>query len=69
MKHGIFNNYKPLYCVLLGVIAPIGVIAQNTITIQGTVKDNTGIPVIGANLIQKGTTNGVITDFDGNFQV
>ena len=69
MKHGIFNNYKPLYCVLLSVIAPIGVIAQNTITIQGTVKDNTGIPVIGANIIQKGTTNGVITDFDGNFQV
>ena len=69
MKHGLFNNYKTLYCVLLSVIAPIGVIAQNNITIQGTVKDNTGLPVIGANVVQKGTTNGVITDFDGNFHV
>ena len=44
-------------------------IAQNNITKQGTVKDNTGLPVIGANVVQKGTTNGVITDFDGNFHV
>ena len=35
--------------------------------VTGTVVDEAGIPVIGANVIQKGTTNGVITDLDGNF--
>lgn len=35
--------------------------------ISGTVIDETGFPVIGANVVQKGTTNGVITDIDGRF--
>jgi hypothetical protein len=29
------------------------------------VKDKTGEPVIGASVVEKGTTNGTITDFDG----
>ena len=37
--------------------------------VTGTVVDEAGIPVIGANVIQKGTTNGVITDLDGNFSL
>lgn len=37
------------------------------ITVKGVVKDKTGEPVIGANVIVKGTTNGTITDFDGVF--
>lgn len=40
---------------------------QNGRTITGTVVDNTGEPIIGANVIEKGTTNGVITDIDGRF--
>ena len=36
-------------------------------TIKGVVVDAAGEPVIGANVIVKGTTNGVITDIDGNF--
>ena len=39
------------------------------ITVKGVVKDKTGEPVIGANVIVKGTTNGCITDFDGNFSL
>jgi len=39
---------------------------QQTKKIKGTVTDAMG-PVIGANVLEKGTTNGVITDFDGNF--
>ncbi|MEG1378405.1 MAG: TonB-dependent receptor [Bacteroidales bacterium] len=69
MKHGIFTDSKTLFCVLLSIIAPFGVMAQQVISVKGTVKDATGIPVIGANVIQKGTTNGVISDFDGNFQL
>ena len=35
--------------------------------IRGTVTDMNGEPIIGASVIEKGTTNGVITDLDGNF--
>lgn len=37
------------------------------ITIKGQVIDNLGEPVIGANIIEEGTSNGVITDIDGNY--
>jgi TonB-linked SusC/RagA family outer membrane protein len=40
---------------------------QNKKQITGTVTDERGDPVIGANVIEKGTTNGVITDIDGKF--
>lgn len=39
---------------------------QGNLTIKGTISDKTG-PIIGANVIIKGTTNGVITDLDGKF--
>ena len=42
-------------------------IVQQSITVKGVVKDKTGEPIIGANVLEKGTTNGIITDFDGNF--
>lgn len=42
---------------------------QANIKITGRVKDNNGEPVIGANVSVKGTTNGTITDVDGNFSL
>ena len=44
-------------------------VMQQTKRITGTVKDATGMDVIGANVIVKGTTNGVITDLDGKFSL
>ncbi len=38
-------------------------------TISGHVKDDTGEGVIGASVMVKGTSNGTVTDFDGNFQL
>lgn len=38
-------------------------------TVKGTVVDATGEPIIGANIMVKGTTNGCITDIDGNFSL
>ncbi|KAA6326739.1 TonB-dependent receptor SusC [termite gut metagenome] len=35
--------------------------------VMGTITDPNGEPIIGANVVEKGTANGVITDFDGNF--
>ncbi|WP_242204264.1 SusC/RagA family TonB-linked outer membrane protein [Aestuariivivens insulae] len=37
--------------------------------VTGTIKDETGMPLLGANIIEKGTTNGVQTDFDGGFTI
>lgn len=45
----------------------VSAVTQQTKKITGVVVDETGFPVIGANIIEKGTTNGVITDLDGNF--
>lgn len=42
---------------------------QDKVTVSGTVKDPLGEPIIGANIIEKGTTNGNISDFDGNFSL
>ncbi|MDR0430961.1 MAG: TonB-dependent receptor [Tannerellaceae bacterium] len=42
---------------------------SNGIRISGTVIDADGIPVIGANVVEKGTVNGTITDTDGSFSL
>ena len=63
------SKMKSMRYVLLFFAAMISlsVSAQN-VTVKGTVKDNTGETVIGASVVEKGnTTNGVITDLDGNF--
>lgn len=40
---------------------------QQVKKVTGTVLDSNGEPVIGANVVERGTTNGTITDLDGNF--
>lgn len=50
-----------------GGITNTQITQQTTKTIKGTVTDKTGEPVIGANIVVKGTTNGTITDIDGNY--
>jgi hypothetical protein len=37
--------------------------------ITGTVADQMGEPIIGATVMEKGTSNGTVTDFDGNFKL
>ena len=44
-------------------------VMQQTKKLTGTVVDQTGASVIGANVIVKGTTNGTITDIDGKFEL
>ena len=68
------NNFQPVQitrfvlslCCLL--CFSVHLFAQQ-ITVSGNVKDSSGEPVIGASVLVKGTTNGVITDFDGNFSI
>ena len=54
--------------LLLGLFVSVGAFAQK-ISVTGVVKDQTGMPIIGGNVLVKGTTTGVITDIDGKFTV
>jgi len=44
-------------------------LSEQDFTINGTVTDPDGVPLIGANIIEIGTTNGTQSDFDGNFSL
>ena len=44
-------------------------VVQQSSAINGVVVDEAGEPIIGANILQKGTTNGPIPDFDGKFSL
>ena len=52
---------------MLGLFLSVSAFAQSTIT--GQVKDATGEPVIGASVLINGTSNGTVTDLDGNFSI
>ena len=56
-----------LISILLGLFVTQS-FAQN-VTITGVVKDQSGEPLIGVNVMEKGTTNGSITDVDGKYSV
>lgn len=68
MSNKMKNMRAALLFFIVAVIS-LGVSAQN-VTVKGTVKDKTGETVIGASVVEKGnTTNGTITDIDGNYSL
>lgn len=60
---------RTLYCMplLFFFLAVLGIQAQKTIT--GTLTDSENLPLSGVNIIVKGTSTGVVSDFDGNYSV
>lgn len=66
MKCLVFRFRQAVLAACL-ILVPTFALAQNPIT--GTVVDESGLAVIGAGVIQKGTTNGVATDIDGRFTI
>ena len=63
---GVFKYFLLFYFLLL---FDVGVYAQGTITIQGTVTDQSKEPLIGVSISEKGTTNGAITNLDGAYSI
>ena len=51
------------------VLTYFSVAAQDGFAVSGTVLDDDGVPLPGASVIEKGTTNGVSTNFDGNYTI
>jgi len=61
LKHGTLKTMFFVFFMLCSTV----MLAQNKVS--GTVVDATGEPLIGVSVLEEGTTNGGITDFDGNF--
>ena len=55
--------------IVLSALNLLSSTQQNTRKITGTIKDQNGEPVIGANIVEKGTTNGTITDVEGQYSL
>ncbi len=66
MNNNIFHKFFLTFSLM---ILCIGASAQDKITVNGQVVDAAGETIIGASVMEVGTTNGVITDFDGNFTI
>lgn len=78
MRKNVLLRYSLLLCCVSFQLTASSLDVQNIEThrelqeqkkkrITGSVLDDTGEPVIGANVVEKGTTNGIITDIDGKF--
>ena len=57
---------KNLLLLMLALLLPAFMYGQEQ-TVSGTVLDTYNMGVPGASIVEKGTTNGTITDFDGNY--
>lgn len=55
------------FCILF--ITSAGAFAQGNITVSGNIVDDTGLPIPGTTVSEKGTKNAVSSDFDGNYKI
>ncbi|MFT5738316.1 MAG: TonB-dependent SusC/RagA subfamily outer membrane receptor, partial [Maribacter sp.] len=56
------------FLTLVSLLFFQGMVAQNS-TVSGSVADPSGVPLPGVNVVEKGTSNGTSTDFDGNYSL
>jgi TonB-linked SusC/RagA family outer membrane protein len=70
MKNKIIkrNELRKLTLIIAACICTFSMFAQNT-RISGTIVDSYGESVIGANVVEKTTSNGTVSDLDGNFSL
>jgi len=64
-----FKRFILVFFLALGMTSLHTLYAQGGKTVTGTVTDPGGMPLPGVTVQEKGTTNGVATDFDGNFSI
>ena len=68
--NSLFNSYQRI-CIF-ALIMSFGLITTafaQSLVVKGKVLDEFGEPVIGSNVVEKGTTNGIATDIDGNYSI
>lgn len=62
------NILKRFSLLMMALMVTMTISAQSKIKVSGTVADQMG-PLVGVSVVQKGTTNGSITDMDGRFSI
>lgn len=64
------NQFRAMVLVLLMAVVSLGTVSAQAITVSGTVTDaKDGTPLVGCSVSVKGTTNGVITNMDGQYSI
>lgn len=61
-------NKTKLFAIILSILCCTSIVAQN-LTVKGRVLESTGEPIIGASVMVKGSSIGISTDIDGQFQL
>lgn len=65
----IVSSFACFMFVAFSSMALAHSIVQEEVEVTGTIVDELGMPMIGVTVIEKGTSNGTQTDFDGNFSI
>ncbi len=63
------TGLKRLALATLVLMLCVPILAQNPVKVAGKVVDNLGEAMIGVSILEKGTSNGVVTDIDGNYSL
>ena len=67
MKNKSFHDWRRVLTLALFVLLGSAYTWAQSIQVTGKVIDNLGEPLIGVSIQEKGTTNGIVTDLDGNY--
>jgi len=67
MQSNLTRRVAGFFLLTICSLFSLAVMAQNTVQVSGNVSDAFGEPLVGVNIIEQGTTNGTVTDLDGNF--
>lgn len=71
MIHLIYQFFcrfkRPMLSIIL--LLSVTIVYAQSLDISGTVKDGAGEPIMGATVVEVGTTNATVTDLDGNFKL
>lgn len=55
--------------LVLVLVGTTSAFAQSKMDVSGTILDNAGVPMVGVTVMEQGTTNGTVTDLDGNYSI
>ena len=69
MSMGILMSGNAGYAIAGNMSDNVVIVQQQTISVTGTVIDASGEPLVGVNIVEAGTVNGVISDFEGKFNI
>jgi len=76
MNNSENSGLRKIFCFFLKILPlfalfsySIQISAQNEVVIKGKIIDNYGVPIIGSNIIEKGTLNGTVTNIDGLYTI